>query len=45
MPLNLRFIVVKLAEVRKEVQCPICLGMYFNLSVLESMKHPFSLLC
>lgn len=33
MLLNLRFIVLKLAEVWKEVQCPICLGMYFNLSV------------
>lgn len=34
---NLRFIIVKLAEVRKEVQCPICLGMsyVFLISVFQ----------
>lgn len=25
-----RFVLVKLSEIRKEVQCPICLGMFFK---------------
>jgi hypothetical protein len=38
-----RFIVVKLAEIRKEVQCPICLGMLLKRPC-SSVNYFFSYL-
>lgn len=34
-----RFIIVKLAEIRKEVQCPICLGKDFSPRVLQRFGY------
>ncbi|KAG6423652.1 hypothetical protein SASPL_114054 [Salvia splendens] len=45
MPLNLRLIVVKLAEDRKEVQCPLCLGIIRKTRTVMECLHCFCREC
>ncbi|KAL8519524.1 hypothetical protein ACS0TY_010449 [Phlomoides rotata] len=45
MLLNSRFIVVKLAEIRKEVQCPICLGIIRKTRTVMECLHRFCREC
>lgn len=33
-----RFVLIKLAEIRKEVQCPICLGITFHCPCMYDLE-------